>query len=410
MTMKLSKAAIANVRRSAAGKSEYIEWDDALPGFGLRVRDGRCTWVVQYKIGAKHRRITLGTTDELAAEQARNGWRNGGGKWHDGAAGILRDARQGTDAANRRAEARAEASKTLEAIVAVYLEAKQSEIRPRSYVDLKYHLGTLWRSLHELTLSAITRAVVAAQVRVIGKERGPATANRARASLSGMFRWAIGEGLCEANPVIGTNTQEESGPRDRTLTDAEAAAIWLAAPDNGFGQILRLLMLTGCRRTEIGDLRWGEIDLEARTITLPKERTKNGQEHVVPLCDAAVDILKAIPRRAGREFVFGIGRNGWGAWSKGKGAIDKATKLKEPWTLHDIRRTVRTGLGMLGVLPHVAEAALNHLPPKLIRTYDRNTYAAEKRTALELWANHLAVAVAQASGTNVTRLPSNKTA
>ncbi|MFZ1208032.1 MAG: site-specific integrase, partial [Pseudolabrys sp.] len=79
-------------------------------------------------------------------------------------------------------------------------------------------------------------------------------------------------------------------------------------------------------------------------------------------------------------------------------------KLQTPWTVHDIRRTVRTGLGMLGVLPHVAEAALNHLPPKLIRTYDRNTYENEKRAALELWANHLAVAIAQATGANVTKL------
>jgi hypothetical protein len=69
-----------------------------------------------------------------------------------------------------------------------------------------------------------------------------------------------------------------------------------------------------------------------------------------------------------------------------------------------IRRTVRTGMGMLGVLPHVAEAALNHLPPKLIRTYDRNTYAAEKRAALDLWAGHLKVAIAQATGANVTAL------
>jgi hypothetical protein len=95
------------------------------------------------------------------------------------------------------------------------------------------------------------------------------------------------------------------------------------------------------------------------------------------------------------------------AWktAKGKRDLDRATtKVKNPWTLHDIRRTVRTGLGVLGVLPHVAEAALNHLPPKLIRTYDRNTYAAEKREALERWANHLAVAIAKANGANVTAL------
>jgi integrase len=140
-----------------------------------------------------------------------------------------------------------------------------------------------------------------------------------------------------------------------------------------------------------------------RTITLPKERTKNGQEHVVPLTESALEILKAMPRREGRDYVFGLRGGGFSNWSQAKRESDKAIELK-PWTLHDIRRTVRTGMGMLGVLPHVAEAVLNHLPPKLIRTYDRNTYAAEKRAALELWANHLTVAIAQASGTNVTTL------
>ena len=83
------------------------------------------------------------------------------------------------------------------------------------------------------------------------------------------------------------------------------------------------------------------------------------------------DHADAIPRRD-RACVFGIGAGGYAGWAKGKIAIDKAAKLKEPWTVHDIRRTVRTGMGMLGVLPHVAEAALNHLPSKPIRTYDRN--------------------------------------
>jgi hypothetical protein len=76
--------------------------------------------------------------------------------------------------------------------------------------------------------------------------------------------------------------------------------------------------------------------------------------------------------------------------------------MKEPWTVHDLRRTVRTGLGELGAQPHIAEAVINHVPPKLVRTYDRNTYAAEKRDALDKWASHLKVTVAQATGANVT--------
>ena len=222
--------------------------------------------------------------------------------------------------------------------------------------------------------------------------------------MSAFFKWAVAGGKCESNPVIGTATQEESGPRERSLTDMEVASLWSRTPDNDYGHIVRLLLLTGCRRIEIGDLRWSEIDLEARTITLPGTRTKNRAEHVVPLCDAALKILQAIPRRTDRDFVFGSGLGGFNGWGRSKADLDKLLKFSTPWTLHDVRRTVRTGLGMLGVEPHVAEAALNHLPPKLIRTYDRNTYAAEKRAALDLWANHLAVAVAQASGANVTTL------
>jgi hypothetical protein len=114
--------------------------------------------------------------------------------------------------------------------------------------------------------------------------------------------------------------------------------------------------------------------------------------------------VAALDRRASRDLIFGIGDGGFSGWSKSKLAIEAAAQLKEEWTLHDLRRSTRTGLGKLGVAPHVAEAVMNHLPPRLIRTYDRNTYVAEKWVALDLWANHLQVAIAQATGANVTPL------
>jgi integrase len=171
-------------------------------------------------------------------------------------------------------------------------------------------------------------------------------ANRARASLSAMFVWAIGEGLWDRdNPVAGTSKQKESGPRERSLSDAETAKVWLAAPNNDYGRLVRLILLSGCRRTELGDLQWSEVDLKERTITLPRERTKNGQQHVVPLSNAAIEILETISRRDGREYVFGIGRGGFSGWSKSKRELDKAASFKEAWTLHDLRRTVRHRLG-----------------------------------------------------------------
>ena len=174
--------------------------------------------------------------------------------------------------------------------------------------------------------------------------------------------------------------------------------------DSDYGQILKLLLLTGCRRSEIGDLKWSELDTEACTITLPRERTKNHQQHIVPLSDAAMSILASIKHRD-RDYVFGRTRaGGFSGWSKSKDDLDKVVKLKEPWTVHDLRRTVRTGLGELGIQPHIAEAVLNHIPPKLIRTYDRNKYESEKRAALDQWATHLKSVVARATGANVTAL------
>jgi len=100
-------------------------------------------------------------------------------------------------------------------------------------------------------------------------------------------------------------------------------------------------------------------------------------------------ILESVAIRKDRDLLFGSGKGGYSGWSKSKELLDKAVEIKKPWTLHDLRRTGRTGLGMLGVAPHIAEAVLNHLPPKLMRTYDKNKYEKEKREALDLWAAHL---------------------
>ena len=134
------------------------------------------------------------------------------------------------DPANQRTVARKEASHTLGPTVTIYLEARKADMRPSSYDSTKYYLETLWKPLHGLSLRSVGRANVAAEIVAIAKRNGAVSANRARASLSAFFRWAIGEGICDDNPVTGTNKQEENGPRERSLTDAEAAAVFMAAP------------------------------------------------------------------------------------------------------------------------------------------------------------------------------------
>jgi integrase len=222
--------------------------------------------------------------------------------------------------------------------------------------------------------------------------------------LSSFFAWAIGEGLCDTNPVIGTNKHFDGArSRDRVLTGRELAAIWKALPDSDYGAIVRLLIFTGQRREEIAGLRWSEVDLEAREITLPPARTKNNRPHDVPLSKPALAILKSLPVRAGREFVFGDGpraRNGrppgpgggFQGWSHCKAVLDKQTSSIGAWRLHDVRRTVATRMAELGVQPHVIEAVLNHVSGHkagVAGVYNRSSYATEKREALDFWGKHI---------------------
>jgi integrase len=373
---------------------DRIIWDERMSGFGLRIRSGgHRTLIVQYKIGKQNRRINLGTVGKVDFEDARNHARE-----------IFGDVARGGDPAEAKTESRKTAAHSLGATIPKYLDVRVGDMRESYWRATRSYLDKDWKPLHDTTLSKIDRAGVAGVLTAITEKSGPIAANRARSALSGLFAWAIGEGWCEENPVIGTNKRAEGAPRERSLSDAEAAHVWLAAPDKDYGRLIKLILLTGCRRSELGRLKWSEVDLEARTITLPRERTKNHQEHVVPLSVPAMEILASVKDR-GREHVFGRSHGrGFAGWAKAKQDLDAVLTLDQPWTLHDLRRTVRTGLGKLGVQPHIAEAVLNHLPPKLIRTYDRNTYADEKRSALDKWASHLKVCIAQATGANVTAL------
>ena len=127
-------------------------------------------------------------------------------------------------------------------------------------------------------------------------------------------------------------------------------------------------------------------------LVCPTRVYKNGRPHDVPLSGSAMSIVEALPRRAARALVFGSGEGGYSGWSRSKEALDASTKLTEAWTLHDLRRTAATRMADLGVQPHVIEAILNHVSGHksgVAGIYNRSTYGAEKRAALELWASHL---------------------
>lgn len=382
--MRFSKQSISSLR-IPAGKPYHIEWDEVLPGFGVRINPTGKVWVVQYRAGGKSRRETIGRVDTVPLDAAR-----------EKAKKTLAKVQLGADPHAEKAQAKARAKITFEAVAERYLKHAQDRLKPRSFEEVERHLKKHWQPFQGLPISEIRRALVANRLEEIAEQSGPIASNRARAALSALFAWAGAVGLTESNPVMGTMRVANEVSREHVIMDDELAAIWRACRDDDYGRIVRLLILTGQRRDEVGDMKWSELDLDRGLWTIPRERTKNGLTHEVPLSGAALEILRNTARREGRDFVFGEGRGGFSGWSKSKTRLDtriaKAGAVMRPWRLHDLRRTVATRITEIGILPHVVEAILNHVSGHkagVAGIYNRATYAKEKREALTRWADYI---------------------
>src|SRR5262249_24347045 len=190
----------------------------------------------------------------------------------------------------------------------------------------------------------------------------------------------------------GAYTPPKNKPRERVLSDIELASIWRAAGDDAFGKILKLMILTACRREEIGGMAWGEFKADGTEWTLPAERSKNKRAHTLPVMTMMRSIIDTVPRLAGREQLFGErSPNGFTSWDAHKAELDQRSGVAG-WELRDIRRSVATKMADLGIQPHIIEQILNHQSghkagPAGI--YNRSSYQAEVRNALALWADRV---------------------
>ena len=363
-----------------SGSTDFVWWDDRIAGFGIRLRaGGTCNWIYRYRIGSKQRSVILGSVTSVPLAIARKN------------ASILEArVRLGEDPALDRQNAKLEADNTFGVLAAQYLEARKSKWRTNTHKDNERYLIRYSKPLHGVPIAAVSQRNMANLLNSVAKDAGDVAANRLRAALAAFFGWVIREGvrLPEGNVASYTNKREEKS-RERVLTDAELKAVWTACPDDDFGAAVRLLILTGQRRSEIGLLRWDEVGDDQ--IVLPGSRTKNGRTHVVPLTDQAQTILSRF-RRDGRQSVFGRRGKGFGDWARGKAALDSCIAKVASWTLHDIRRTVATRMAELGVQPHIIEAVLTHVSGHksgVAGIYNRASYDREKREALNLWAEHV---------------------
>lgn len=367
-------------------KNRYEIFDAKVPAFGVRVfPSGIKSFVLLYRQNGRPRRLTLGRYPVLSLSEARRL-----------AQAALNQLAHGTDPQKEKTEARR--GDGFDTVVDTFLHTHCARFnRPSTAHEtariLRSHFITRWgrRPLHE-----IGRAEVVSVLDRIVETGSPSAANHALAAIRKFFNWAVERGLIEISPCIGLKAPTPMRSRDRVLDDAELAAIWREADQIGYpyGSIIKLLILTAQRRGEVTELRWGEIDFDGKTWTIPAGRTKSNRMQVAPLVPRAIDALLSIPR-LDEERVFpaqGSSDRSFSGFSKAKRRLDTAAKTSD-WTLHDLRRTAATGMARLGVAPHVVERVLNHTSGMLggvAGVYNRFGYQPEMRAALELWSNHVA--------------------
>lgn len=396
--IKLTAAAVERLRAPAAGQIDYF--DAGFPALALRVTaSGVRSWVYFGRVHGKLKRATLGRFPGLTLHEARR------------KAGQVADAmREGVDPAFAKREARNAVRDSFSAVADEWLKRDQGKNRSVEQVRsaVKRYVLPAWAGRR---ITTIGRRDVIDLIDSVA-DRYPSMAHRLHASLHRLFRWSVGRGVLEVNPMADLPRQGAVAKRDRVLTDAELARVWKAAGATAwpFGPIVRLLILTAARREEIGTLRWSEIDGDV--IRLEGHRTKNAEPRTIPLSPQALAMIEGLPRLAGSDLVFSTtGKTPVSGWSKAKATLDRAINHESPipnWRLHDARRTCATGLQRLGFNLQVIEAVLGHISGSrsgVVGVYQRHQFDAEKRQALDAWARHVE---ALASGEQAKVVPLKK--
>jgi integrase len=365
--------AVGKVTISSINKLQGYLWDTFVTGFGARKQTNGTFYYVRYRHNGTQVVRSIGRHGPLTPDTARAKAKQ-----------LL-----GTVAGGADPFAQTLSGEGFAGAVERYLERKRSSLKPTYFVEASRYLRSHAAPLHSLRLSQIDRRKVAALLGEIETSSGPAARNRLRSALSAFFSWCITEGLLEINPVQGTAKANENGSRERVLTKDELRQLWRSLDDSPFSNVVRLLLLTGQRRNEVGKLQWSEVDLGRKLLVLPPARTKNSRQHEVPLSSQALAILERLPRRDSSDFLFG--RRGFSTWAVDKAKLDARAGIAD-WHLHDLRRTCATMLGELGVLPHVIENALNHVSGHkagVAGVYNKSKMSDAVREALQQWADWL---------------------
>jgi integrase len=371
----LTAAAVERIRAPSAGQIDHF--DQGYPGLALRVSyGGTKSWVYFYRLFGKQKRLTLGRWPSMPLSAAREAWRN---------------ARTIIDKGESPRHQRPAAANSFAAVADEWLKRDQAHNRSRLWVQriIERCAKPAWEGRQ---ITTIGRRDINDLIDSVADRGATVMARRLHSYLHRLFRWAVGRGILETNPMAHLPKPGSETQRDRVLTNSELAQVLKNATKlrPPFGPIFQLLILTGARRGEITGLRWSEIgDMQ---IALPGSRTKNGKPHIIPLSPSALAIIRELPRIGPNDFVFTRnGRNPVADLARSKEELDSLINIPA-WHTHDLRRTVATGLQRLGINLQVIEAVLGHVSGSrsgIVGVYQRHSFDAEKRTALEAWAREV---------------------
>jgi integrase len=417
----LTVASVERIKPDATRRREIP--DAALPGHYLVVQpSGAKSFALRYRHGSKPRKLTLGSYPSIDLVESRNRAR-----------GALRAIGEGRDPgvekiATRKASATAD---TVEVVAAQFLER---HVRAKNRRKTEEEAGRTFRrrvipAWGKLKIEDIGRKDIVRLLDAIMDEGKPVAANRTLAVVRKFFNWCVDRAILEASPCVRIKAPAFEASRERVLSDGEIRRVWVAAQQIGFpfGPFVQILVLTGQRRDEVAGIRRRELKEGGALWTIPGERTKNCTEHDVPLAPAVQGVIASVPRISTTEYLFTTtGEKPISGYSNAKERLDAVIAraeptgrdgntdetVIEPWRLHDLRRTVASGMARLGIPVHVIEAVLNHRSGQVsgvAAVYNRHSYLLEKRRALEGWANYVEGLVRDASQANVAALSGDVT-
>ena len=398
-TLRFTRVTIDKLKPPESGRVDYS--NAAIPGMQLRVSaSGKMVYRVKTRINGEQQAMTIGNTAVLTLAEANKRAKE-----------FLAAASAGINpvAERRRKEAEAVAADTVERVmIDRYFPLMARKMRPRTFKERQRALRyDVLPKLGATPIDKLTRRQIRDVIGEICARGHEPHAAHILAFTRAFLNWAVHEDIIIANPAAGIpdpdSRRKEDRERDRWLNDQEIALFWVACNRVGgiFGPFFQLLLLFGCRLSELVEAPWAEFDLERRQWLLSARRSKNGNEHLTHISEPALAILRALQpphERNPASLLFSTtGRTPFSNFNRPMARITaemsaKAGREIAPFTRHDLRRSLATGLAELGVSEHVVDRVLNHSGRRVsgvARIYNRSEYLKERQSALDLWGEHV---------------------